>query len=238
VTVAKRKVKAKDDREVVLRERAMARVDSLRPHPKNYREHGPDQLAHIAESLKSHGFYRNVVVSSDGFILAGHGVVQAAKSLGITDVPVVKLPVAHDSKLALKVLAGDNEIARGAVVDDRGLADILKQVATDPEDLLGTGFSQLELDRLLAIGDMVDPRAEWQGMPAFDQKDKRAHRQILVSFRSEKDAQKFAELIGQSITPTTRALWYPRAKVDRVADLRYVGKKEKAPAPRASVKRA
>ena len=85
-------------------------VSGLKPHPKNYRKHPEDQIEHLTESIGEHGFYRNVVISKDGVILAGHGVVEAAKKMGLKEIPVVRLGVKSDDPRAIKVLVGDNEI--------------------------------------------------------------------------------------------------------------------------------
>ena len=65
-------------------EAEMTPVSDLKPHPRNYKDHPDDQLEHIIESIKSTGFYRNIVIAQDGTILAGHGVVAAAKKMGLT----------------------------------------------------------------------------------------------------------------------------------------------------------
>lgn len=129
------------------------RVSKLKPHPKNYRKHPPEQLRHIMASLKQHGFYRNVVVAKDWTILAGHGVVLAAKKLKLDTVPVVRLDVSSRSAKALKLLAGDNEMWRGAEDDEQALARLLKQVMASDEGLLGTGFDDGQLEALLAVLD-------------------------------------------------------------------------------------
>lgn len=64
------------------------RLVDLREHPRNYRKHPASQVAHIAASLTEHGVYRPVVIARDNTILAGHGVVLAARSLGWTEIPV------------------------------------------------------------------------------------------------------------------------------------------------------
>ena len=66
-------------------------LDSLTGHPRNYRIHPPDQLLHIKQSLQDHGQYRNVVISQDSTILAGHGVWLAAKELGWQQLSVIRL---------------------------------------------------------------------------------------------------------------------------------------------------
>lgn len=199
-------------------------LSALKVHPKNYRTHPEAQLDHIIASIKEHGLYRNIVVARDGTILAGHGVVAALKKMGMAKVPVVKLSLAPNDPRALKLLAGDNEIGRLAEVDDKMLAELLSGLkGLDADALLGTGFGDLDLARLTAtLGEPIDVSAEWDGMPEFDQQDKGAYRQILVSFKSDADAEDFAKLLGQSITKDTRALWHPKADITHVADKRYM----------------
>ena len=57
----------------------------------------------------------------------------------------------------------------------------------------------------------IDPewRTHWQGMPEFVQHRKSEHQKIIVRFDSEKDVQRFAELIGQKLTSKTKSIWFP-----------------------------
>ena len=201
-------------------------LSSLRPHPKNYRTHPEDQLAHIVASIKRHGFYRNIVVAKDGTILAGHGVVEAAKKMSLEKVPLVRLDLAPDDPRALQLLAGDNEIGLLAEVDDAALANILKELQDlDPEALLGTGVTEFGLDKLTAaLAGPVNAEEEWAkaGMPAFDQQDKTAHRQILVSFKSDEAVKAFAKLTDHPISEQTRFMWFPKEEIIRTTDKRYM----------------
>jgi hypothetical protein len=142
----------------------LANVDDLKPHPQNYREHPDDQVDHVVESIRANGFYRNVVVAKDNTILAGHGVVKAARKAGITKVPVVRLNVRPDDPNALKVLVGDNEIARLAETNDRQLAEMLEAIKAGP-GLKSTGFVGEEVDALLAKLKDAPPGQ----FPAFDE---------------------------------------------------------------------
>lgn len=63
---------------------------------------------------------------------------------------------------------------------------------------------------------------EWTDMPEFDMVDQSPKRKIVVSFRNDEDVQKFAELIGQNITPKQKSLWYPFMPKRKYADKRYV----------------
>src|SRR5262249_26447418 len=107
-----------------------------------------------------------------GTLLAGHGVVEAARQLGQTHIAAQRLPYAPDDPRALKVLVGDNHIARLREQDDAALVALLQDLtAADPLALLGTGFDQAALDALLAAqgalggagtpAEVQEPEVEW-----------------------------------------------------------------------------
>ena len=62
----------------------------------------------------------------------------------------------------------------------------------------------------------------WQNMPTFDQKDKAAQRQIIISFDNDDDVRAFAKLIDQSITDKTKSLWFPYREKNKVSDLFWI----------------
>jgi len=143
---------------VDIRKSKLRAVDELQPHPRNYRDHPEDQLRELTESIRTHGFYRNVVVSSDGYILAGHGVVQAARELGMAKVPVVEIPVEHSHPAALQVLTGDNALPGMSKDDADRLRDVLLELSSEGM-LGGTGYTQRQVDALAAVanGGDLDP---------------------------------------------------------------------------------
>jgi hypothetical protein len=196
-------------------------VDQLKEHPRNYRQHPDDQLEHIAKSIETHGFYRNVVAARDLTILAGHGVVRAAKKLGIAEVPTVRLDLDPMEPRALKLLAGDNEMGNLALVDDRALTEMLKGIMIDDADgLLGTGFDEMQLAALTMvtrtaaeIGDKNEA-AEWLGLPEYKPGDPPVT--MAISFRNEEDRETFLKKMGISHndvlhwkTKKTISTWWP-----------------------------
>lgn len=173
-------------------------IGHLKPHPRNYRHHPPDQVEHIAASIEENGFYRNIVAAQDQTILAGHGTVLGAGHLGMTEVPVVILDIEPDSPQALKILAADNELARFAEVDDRVLTDLLREVSeSSPSQLRGTGYDDMMLANLLMVtrptSEIRDlgAAAEWVGMPEFDPVN--APVRLVISFTSVEDRQRFVD---------------------------------------------
>lgn len=204
-------------------------VAELRPHPRNYRAHPEDQLAHIVASIRAHGFYRNVVAARDLTILAGHGVVAAARSMGMSTVPVVRLELDADDPRALRLLAGDNEIGRGAEVDDRVLTDMLRELASSEGGLLGTGFDSAMLSALAMVTRPAseiggaNAAGEWGGMPEFTAAG--GQPRVIVSFETEQDQARFMKLIGATVVNkrvgSTITLWWPEKPKEDLNSLRF-----------------
>ena len=62
----------------------------LRPG-KDPRTHTNKQIQQIATSIKEFGFINPILIDGSDGIIAGHGRVVAAKSIGMTDVPTVRV---------------------------------------------------------------------------------------------------------------------------------------------------
>lgn len=69
---------------------------------------------------------------------------------------------------------------------------------------------------------------EWKQMPEFHMEDQSSYRKLFVHFRNEEDVQKFAKLMGQTITPKTKSIWFPYMPPRRYAHLEYVDDCNKA----------
>lgn len=202
-------------------------IDRLRPHPRNYRVHPEDQLAHLEESLREHGFYRPVVVARDFTILAGHGITLAARRIGYQLAPVVRLDLDPDDARSLKVLAGDNEVGRLAEVDDRALTEMLREVKDgDLDGLLGTGYDADMLANLVMVtrpeGEIADKdgAAEWVGMPDFEPEP--AGVRLMFNFDSEADRDELVKHLGVRLLKGGRSTWWPPRAQSDLSSLRYV----------------
>src|SRR5258705_3866557 len=66
-------------------------IASLTPHRRNARTHSRKQVQQIARSIETFGFTNPVLIDAANGILAGHGRVEAAKLLGMTEVPTIEL---------------------------------------------------------------------------------------------------------------------------------------------------
>lgn len=199
-------------------------VKDLKPHPRNYQTHPEFQIRHIKKSIQDHGFYRNVVVAKDLTILAGHGVVEAATSLGIDQIPVHIVDVEPNESKALQILTGDNEINNLAVVNDRLLTELLKEIVSesDLEGLAGTGFDEAQLTSLVMISRPaseirdINEAAEWVGMPDYEPSPQIY--KTTVSFDTEEDMKDFFRMLGYD--KPYKSIWYPQKARDDVKSVR------------------
>lgn len=125
-------------------------VASLRPYPRNARTHSQKQIAQIAASIRTFGFNNPVLIDEDGVIIAGHGRVAAAKTLGLDTVPVIRLDHMSEAQKRAYILA-DNKLAEKAGWDREILAIELQHLTSlDIDfDVTVTGFEMAEIDLLL-----------------------------------------------------------------------------------------
>lgn len=205
-------------------------LSSLSPHPRNYRDHPDDQLDQIEASIRSSGFYRNIVIARDGTILAGHGVALTAERMGLEEVPVVRLDIDPDSPTAMRVLISDNEIGKGADSDDRMLTELLRDLANDADGLPGTGYTEEQLAALLMVTRSereirnMDAAAEWVGMPDYELGGG-AEIKLVITFPTDEDRERFVEEQGLRIDKKERQTWgtrWPWADRHDTSNIRFV----------------
>ena len=129
---------------------------ALKPRPTSPRTHSKKQIEQIAASICEFGFTNPVLIDEDDRIIAGHGRVKAAKSIGMTEVPTVRLTDMTEAQLRAYVIA-DNRLAENAGWDRELLAlelQSLSELSLDI-DVTITGFELPEIDVL--IGELATP---------------------------------------------------------------------------------
>ena len=65
-------------------------VSEIKPYEKNAKKHPPEQVEHIANSIREFGWQQPLVIDKNNVLVIGHGRLLAAKKLGLEDVPVVR----------------------------------------------------------------------------------------------------------------------------------------------------
>lgn len=140
-----------------------AALDALIPYARNARTHSDEQVAQIAASIREFGFTNPVLIDGEGGIIAGHGRVLAARKLGLTSVPVIRLDYMSEAQKRAYIIA-DNKLALNAGWDDELLALELGELNDLGLDLSLTGFSEDELAAL-----RLGPADEVEGLTDEDE---------------------------------------------------------------------
>ena len=122
-------------------------VESLRPLGRETRKHPASQIRKLAESLEQFGFVLPIVIDVDGRVVAGWGLVLAARRLNLLEIPAVTIVDLDEAKLRSLRLAL-NRLGEDSSWDPAALSlefsDILEM---DPTiDLQITGFETGEID--------------------------------------------------------------------------------------------
>lgn len=129
---------------------------TLTPYARNARTHSPEQVRQIAASITEFGFTNPILIDGEGGIIAGHGRVMAAQSLGLEQVPCLRLAHLTEAQKRAYILA-DNQLALNAGWDESLLSLELTELQGLDVDLGLIGFDAGELDRLLELANPPDP---------------------------------------------------------------------------------
>lgn len=179
-------------------------VASLVPHDRNARTHSARQLSQIEDSIRRFDFLNPVLVDENSRIIAGHGRVAAAKSMGRKTVPVIRYEHMSEADKKAYIIA-DNRLAELAGWDNEllslELGAILEEV---PDfDLEVTGFVGAELEALLSAADEADAGDADAGFVVSDEPPVTSPGQMWVAGEHRiicgdaRDADVYEKLLGE-----------------------------------------
>ena len=123
-------------------------ITDLKPLPGNPRR---GDVEAVMRSYDQFGQRKPIVARPDGTVIAGNHQLEAAKRLGWSEIAVVTV---DDDDLTAKAYAlADNRTGDLGTYNDEALAEMLADVAVDPDLLSATGYTELDLDELLAMAE-------------------------------------------------------------------------------------
>tara|TARA_R110002167_G_scaffold198805_5_gene401944 strand:- start:2963 stop:4198 length:1236 start_codon:yes stop_codon:yes gene_type:complete len=136
-------------------------IDSLIPNPKNNNKHSAEQIERLTKLIKYQGFRNPVVVSNrTGFLVVGHGRIEAARKAGLKEVPVIYQDFDTEAQ-EYAYLTSDNEIARWAEFDKDQFDIDLKDLGLDEDfDLELFGLPELDIPV-----EVLDPQSDEDAVP-------------------------------------------------------------------------
>jgi hypothetical protein len=198
-------------------------IDELEAFQGDLKTISDDELEKLKKSILKYGFSFPVFVWENK-ILDGHQRLKAVKQL-VSDgykikdnkLPVVRIEAKNEKEAAEKLLLINSRYAK---IDQEGFQvftfdfdiDILEigNFIDIPEIVIG------ELD-----DDAVDPNAEWDGMPEFNQEDDAPYKSLIVHFENEDYFKDFCLLIKQVVSNDAKYIYHPKKIRDDVKSVAY-----------------
>jgi len=123
----------------------------LVPNPRNTNQHPQRQIEVLAKLIDFQGWRHPVIVSKrSGFVVAGHGRLEAAKKLGLEKVPVDYQDFENEAQ-EYAFLESDNHIAKYAEFDQEKMLQNLQDFANTLDEY---DFESLGLIDFNLLGDL------------------------------------------------------------------------------------
>lgn len=146
--------------EIKCKYQALVALKDLKPHPKNRNTHSKEQIDRLIKIFKYQGIRHTIKISNlSGFIVAGHGRLEAAKKLKLKEFPVEYQDFESEEQ-EYAFLVSDNSIASWAELD-------LSGINTDIGDL-GPNFD-IELlglkDFTIDVAEKLEPQCDEDEIP-------------------------------------------------------------------------
>jgi len=142
---------------------------SLKPYANNPRKHSEKQMVKLMASISQFGFYIPAVIDDEGTIIIGEARIEAAKRLGLPEVPVlIEEKLTPSQRRAIRI--ADNKLAELGTWDLEALAIEIKDIFEIGDVGLETfGFDAGEIDFLLeeSTGELIadDPADAVPALP-------------------------------------------------------------------------
>lgn len=123
-------------------------INKIVPNVNNTRTHSREQIDKIAASMIKFGFNDPIAIDLMNVIISGHGRLEAAKLIGLVEVPTIQLGHLDKNQQRAYVIA-HNRISLDAGWDNDLLEIEMQELKDAGFDLVQTGFDDDEIMRLL-----------------------------------------------------------------------------------------
>ena len=164
-------------------------VDKIIPNPKNANRHSIEQIKRLEKLIDFQGFRNPLIISNrTGFLVVGHGRLEAAKNLGMEKIPVIYQDFESEAQ-EYAYLISDNEIARWAELDKQAVYDELEKIDLPSFDLLGIEDFDIKLDE-------PEDDAEIEGDLDFSKEIDEKNDYVVLLFENKNDLKIAHEKLG------------------------------------------
>jgi DNA modification methylase len=139
-------------------------IEDLRPNQNNSRLHPREQINKLTRAIAEFGFLIPALIDDGNMIIAGHARIEAAKKLGLAEVPCIRTShLSEAQKRKFTIL--DNRLAEDSVWDFQLLAKEFEFLQAEGIDLQTTGFEIPEFEMIFAAADIAAKNIEDDEIP-------------------------------------------------------------------------
>ena len=123
-----------------IKELQSVEIAKIKPYKNNAKIHGKNQLKKLQESISEFGFLTPCLIDQEYNLIAGHGRVEAAKALGMKEVPCVFVENLNSTQRRAYILA-DNRLGELGEWDMDLVSQELQTLSDSGFNLELTGFT-------------------------------------------------------------------------------------------------
>ena len=138
---------------------------------KSVRKTSKRQVARVARAIRALGFRNPPLVGEDGEIIDGHTRVEAARAVGLKEIPCIVVGDLSEQEIQLLRIALNRIQERGEWDEPALKMEMVYLLEFEP-DLTVTGFEAPEIDRLVILDDVEtgepDPLDKLGALPKPD----------------------------------------------------------------------
>lgn len=115
-------------------------ISLIKPYEKNAKKHSKKQVQQVANSIKEFGFNQPIVVDKNNIVIVGHGRLEAAKLLGLKEVPTITVDLTEEQANAYRL--ADNKLNESdwdmkLVIEElKGLSESMLELTGFDSDLI------------------------------------------------------------------------------------------------------
>lgn len=163
-------------------------ISKIVPYENNPRAHSEEQINRIASSIAEFGFNQPIVVDENNIVLVGHGRLEAAKKIGRTQVPTIRLSnLTEAQKKAYRII--DNKLQNDSTwqMEDLNLElSTLEELGFDL-DLYGLDDLKIEVEPEVTEDDFEPSETIQTNIKLGDLIELGAHRVLCGDSTSAED---------------------------------------------------
>ncbi len=145
------------------------KISDLLPDQRNANKHSERGTQLLDRSLEQNGLGRSILISNDGEIIAGNGVVDRASKLGIQDVRIIetngkeiiavkRTDINSNTKEFFDMALADNIVAKNNIVLDASVVEAIAEeydVKDWSDEVLGD-HDETDITRIVQFGEGVN----------------------------------------------------------------------------------